>query len=326
MAIWVVLLLAVPCQALTTVTVNKGGGADYTSLSAAEAALPDPLTDDYRISCEGATDDTTAPTIDVATLNGGTQYTLEIFGDAASGIFDDAKYQIKVGQGASGLTIATNYVTVHHLQISGDPTGTFSINGISVGANNSHITIHDCLIRDFQRVGTYGAILGNGGTGTAKLFYNNIISNCNDGIYLRQNFYGDAYNNTVSGCGRYGLRVDCETGKVINLKNNLIESSATADYYVDGTGGTLTTAKNFTADGTSPDAGCSSATITFVGGEDFHLDGSMNQTMRGVSLAGTFTTDIDGDTRAWWDPGADEMSDPPTGPTIQQTWWSRRRQ
>jgi len=316
------LLLAVPCWALTTITVNPGGGADYTTTQDANNALPNPLDDDYLITCSGATDDTTQTTI--APDMGG--YTLTIRGDATSGLFDDSKYQIKVSYSQTAITLNASGVTLENLQLTGIGASTYSRMGISVGGSYSNITIRNCLIQDFLQSGSYAGIRVGSGTGANKRIYNNVIWNCVDGISVLQGGNAEIYNNTIVDCTRYGLRVYKDTGDTIIAKNNLISGSDTADWLTEGTAGTLTTAKNFTADGSSPDAGCANATITFAGGEDFHLDASMNQDLRGVSLAGTFTVDIDGDTRAWWDPGADELSDPPTGPTIQQTWWGRRRQ
>ena len=299
-----ILALAVPCMAHTVITVNPGGGADQTSLSAAEAALPNPLTGDYEISCAGATNDTTAVTIDVD--RGG--YDLYIHGDATSGIFDDSKYQLKVGAGVSGITVTsttgTGTMSIVGLQVTGIVTSGWSIllNGCS------NVTVRNCLIQDFTANGD-GNAMYCAGAGTGRMFYNNVVWNCWRGINCYQS-QGTYYNNTIVSCTSYGsyiLKASCTA----ILKDNLISGSTTADYYVDENGaGTITTAKNFTADATSPDVGCASATITFVnaGGEDFHLAPAMASTMQGVDLSGTFTTDIDAATRSWWDPGADEMS------------------
>ena len=320
-----VLLLTVPCLGLTTVTVNPGGGADQTSLSAAEAALPNPLTDDYRISCAGATDDTTAAVIDVETLNGETQYTLEIVGDWSGGAFDDSKYHLNVGAGATALTVNAHHVTFRNLQVSGTLLSTYSIHGFNIGGNFSNITVHDCIIRNFIRTGSNCGINVGGGTGTAKVFYNNVISNCSQGMYLRQNSNADVYNSTIVNCLVRGLWYERANAKTFIFKNNLITGSGTSDWDEDLTGGTVTTAKNYTGDITSPDAGCASATITFAAAADFHLAEAMRGTLAGVDLSVTFTTDIDAETRDTWYAGADEMT-PASGPTIQQQWWARRRQ
>ena len=300
------LFLAVPTFGHTTITVNPGGGADQTSLSAAEAACPDPLTDDYIISCAGSTNDTTAATIDVATLNGATQHTLEIHGDAAAGIFDDSKYQMApTGASTTPLTISTTYVTVHHLQITGYGASTYSYHGIYVTGN--YVTIRDNLIQNFIRA-PYSGICFNTVT-AGREAHNNVIWNCTRGIYPLAGCQATCYNNTVSGCTAYGVYLARNTTTVDIFKNNLITGSATADWYQTATTGSLTTAKNYTADATSPNAGCASATITFVnaGGEDFHLDAGMAGTLLGEDLSETFTLDIDAETRAFWYAGADEL-------------------
>lgn len=300
----VFLLLTAPAGGHTLFTVNPGGGADYTSLSAAEAGLPDPLTGDYEISCSGSTDDTTSATVNVDT-NG---YNLYLHGDNTSGVFDEAKYQMKPGAYATAITIASPAanVIVEGIQFTGIST---SYSAVYVTDATGSIVIRKCLFQDFTQ-SAYGHAIYFYGTGTSytgRIAYNNIAWNCAI-PYVVWQCQGTFYNNTANASTEYGLYITQNACNAL-LKNNLIKGSTTADYYVNNNGaGTITTAKNYTSDATSPDAGCGSATITFVGGEDFHLDSSMSGTLLGEDLSGTFTTDIDGDTRSSWYAGADELT------------------
>ena len=308
------LFLAVPTFGHTTITVNPGGGADQTSLSAAEAALPDPLTDDYIISCAGATDDTitTGVTINAVTLNGATQYTLEIIGDNTSGLFDANKYTLKVGNSnITALTLSNNYLTVRNLQVVGGNSASYNYSGISIGGATANVTVRNCIVKDFIRPTTNAGIEFASGTGTGHLVYNNVVTNCEVGIRFSQNGQGEADNNTVTSCVLYGLYVYRTNSRTLTAQNNLMKGNGTGDdYHQLGSGGTLTTATNYTADANSPDTGCANATITFVGAADFHLDAAMSGTLLGTNLSGTFTLDIDAETRSSWYAGVDEL--PPT--------------
>lgn len=301
------LLLCDVCFGHTTITVNPGGGADQTSLSAAEAALPDPLTDDYIISCSGSTADTTAAVINVVTLNGATQHSLTIQGNWTGGVYDATKYHLAMAAaGTTNLTITSNYVELKNVQVVGYGSTTYSHDGISLG-NTTSVVIHDCLIKDFVHVGYEGiAMLLSNGTG--NLLYNNVIYNCERGIHINGS-KATVYNNTVSGCNLSGIRVVKSASLVFVGKNNLIANTTTdnADWCVRGTGGTYTTSKNYTQDANSPDAGCASATITFEAAGNYHLDETMSGTLLGDNLSGTFTIDIDGDTRSSWYAGFDEL-------------------
>lgn len=224
--------------------------------------------------------------------------------DRHNGIWNTGIYRLTPTSNTSGraFSIDVQYVTVDGLQISKNAGGTATI---AVNVNQAYNTVRNCIV---QGVATGIQVANYAG----NLVYNNIVYACSTrGIDCDGNTVG-YYNNTVSGCGN-GMRAINSAGRAVTMKNNLM-SGNTTDYQVFSTGGTLTTAKNYTADATSPDAGCASATITFVGAADFHLDISMFNTLQGVDLSAVFTTDIDGDTRSFWYAGADEI--PGTAPSI----------
>jgi len=303
----ILISLALPAAGHTLITVNAGGGADYTSLYDANESLPNPLAGDYEISGAGATDDTT-PVLIACRTNG---HDLWIHGDWSGGIADEAKYQIHLGSaGTTAITIArpADGVRVDHLQLKGYISGgSRSGHAIYVTTANN-VTIHDCYMEDFDDAYSSAGILFYTGGTTGRLAYNNILKNCWYGLSVWQS-QGTFYNNTVSGSNGYGMHIQAIDLTVATVKNNLVKGSGLDDYKVDvgGAGSTIVTAKNYTEDATSPDAGCGSATITFVGASDFHLHASMTGTLLGVNLSGIFTTDIDGDTRSSWYTGADEL-------------------
>ena len=211
------------------------------------------------------------------------------------------------------LLIGVQYVTVDGLQISESGTAT-----IGVSHNVANTTLRNCIIYDIDGTG-----IDPGNNLNSVWTYNNIVDTCTTGMYGRYTTNGCGHhNNTIVNCttGIYAIRGE---GFVTIIKNNLFKGNTTA-WSGLGSGGTLTTAKNYTSDATSPDAGCGSATITFAGASDFHLDAAMSGTLLGTDLSGTFTTDIDGETRVSWYAGADEWSESTS--TINNWWWRRRNQ
>lgn len=299
------LLLTLPCSGHTVLTVNPGGGASYTSLYDANEALPNPLDGDYTISCSGSTNDTTAVLLGA---NVGA-YELIVQGDATSGIFDDAKYQLVVGASVNAITAGCNHLILQNLQITGVAG---SYDGIYLKGANHGIVVRNCLIQDFTRSGDYGGIGFESGTETDKNVYNNILWNCTNGITIEQGGRGGVYHNTLVHCTAYGIAV--RKGWVVyTVKNNLIHGATTADYIASGTGNDVVSACNYTSDTSSPDgAGYQSKTFTFVdvGGEDFHLDAGEQEKYNCTdpSVAG-LTVDFDTDPRVDFDAGADELVD-----------------
>jgi len=290
---------------LTTISVNPGGGGDYTSLYDAEANLPATLDDDYWIQCSGSTDDTKKGVlVNVTTLNGATQYTLLISGDNVGATFDDTKYNLKPPAAVDqAITVTSNYVTLRNLQITGNST---RYNGIYITGTNC--TVDGCLIQDFTRAAMAGINLSSLSASSALLVTNNVIWNCTRGIYDYRNQHL-VYNNTIVSPATYGILINRGSAAFAGTyKNNLISGSPTSGAWgvESGDSGTLVTATNYTADATSPDADCNSVTITFVGGEDFHLDSSMENTLLGTDLSVSFTVDIDDESRSNWYAGADE--------------------
>ena len=308
----------------TDVVGGTGDGSSWTNayatLFAWEAQNTD-LTgvDQYLdVYCRGATVDTTA-----VALNGwatDVTRTIAIHEDPnhyPSGTWSTSCYRLvpTAASPALVLNVQVSYVTIDGLQIS---HGNAAIQyGIQI---SSQQTVKNCILNGNSADSSLGIADVMGGGQAVKILNNILYGYTLFGIALRGQDT-TAYNNTLSG-SMYGFYISRAGGNTYIVKNNLVKSSTTACYYVTGSGGSLTTATNYTSDATSPDAGCGSATITFVGASDFHLDDTMSGTLLGTDLTGTFTTDIDGDTRDTWYAGADEI---PATSSIVNNWWWRRR-
>jgi len=122
------------------------------------------------------------------------------------------------------------------------------------------------------------------------------------------------YNNTICKCG-CGIQVADDPDPDHTVKNNLCQGNGT-DYVNPGS--MDTTAKNISEDATSPDAAYQSKNVHTnsvfkdYANDDYRLDSGGDPTNLaivddGEDLSGTFTDDIEGQTRFTWYIGASEI-------------------
>lgn len=156
-----------------------------------------------------------------------------------------------------------------------------------------------------------------------SVFRNNFILGCKyHGLATdsKTDVSAKLYNNTIVGATGNGLVVGLDSGHataVIDLQNNLVTGSTTADYSINVGSATYTTLTNISSDATSPQTGLRSKTITYVGGGDYHLDAGETDAIDAGTTIGTFSDDYDGDTRSGaWDIGADEIASTSVIPAI----------
>lgn len=125
------------------------------------------------------------------------------------------------------------------------------------------------------------------------------------------------YNNTVIGCYDNFVQDNASMNGTLNFKNNLAQAAQNQDFRDDG-GGFGTTAKNLSEDATSPDAAYQSKDVHTntvfqnYAGNDYRLDSGGDATNLAIlddgdDLIGTFTDDIQGQTRSTWYIGASEI-------------------
>jgi hypothetical protein len=202
------------------VTVNPGGGANFTTLSAAEAALPNPLDDDYVIYLLGSTADTTQVVIDVATLNGATQHTLTVVGNNTTGKPSTAYYRINYASTGNTVTIASNHVTFKNVEVIGSATPT---NGIYVTGNN--VTVEKCVVHGFTQAGYAGICLATGTTD--RYMWNNVCYGNSRGIWVN-NTQAGIFHNTCVGNSQYGIFIT--EGGTVTVKDNLCSGNTVEDY------------------------------------------------------------------------------------------------
>ena len=308
-----------------------GGTCAYKSQNIAEAALPATLTDAWEIICGSAHANHTADS--TATIFNGTTTSeanyIDIYASVGSrhaGVWSDSKYRLKVS-GSHCLDIYNFYVRIDYLQVELTSTAG-NLAAINLNAHPSsaanEIRITNCLLR--------GVVSGGSGTACAgiRVYESNFAAtvlkcwNC-----ISYNFYNSTYPNDSSNVGYvnlYGVATfqnctayRCGTGYKknstysITCTNCLSVGNAVNANYIDFSG-TITQSYNISSDTTSDGTGSidsqSLTDIDFIsttaGSEDLHIQSTSTAVGAGTDLSGSFTLDIDGETRVAWDIGADE--------------------
>jgi hypothetical protein len=304
-----------------TTNATSGGTAAYASLNAALTARARNLVTATAIDefiCEtGGTADTT-----VVAMSGWTTssiYYIDIktsAGHRHAGVWSTAKYRIQGGSDYNHvINVGTYDVRITGLQI--DITSARTEGPIIAGilaegdANVAQYFIGNIIRGTNATGGTRGIRCTNSANIWNNIIYDQLVNVQSHGLSLTPatGTTQNVYNNTVYGCVE-GINVTAYTTGTLNLRNNLANGN-TADYYSEG-GYTRNSSFNISEDASSPDASYRSLAVTFANeaSDDFHLGASDTLAKdAGTDLSGTFTTDIDGDTRSGtWDIGADEYS------------------
>lgn len=323
-------------MATYTKTVDPNGGADYTSISAWEAgeqtlySSGDIAIADCRRT--GSTSDTTtvaiggwtAGVIPKIIINASYRHEGKIADQQAGGNYI---YKLS-GMSSSAFTIGVNSTEVHGLLISGWGSVGGTRAGITTGGTTvDYGVVSGCLIASPTNVASstmYGIQLVNG-CDDWKII-NNIVCNVKTSLntaYGIQSARGNlVYNNTVYNCGTGFTEGDNNNTMV--YKNNVAVGNTVADWANSyAATSDYNVSSDATAPGTNKATGKTAYTDYFVdpANGDFHLKGSSYSLfgLAGTDLSGTFTTDIDGQTRTAWDIGADEYVASGGGTTYEET-------
>lgn len=292
-----------------TVTVKSSGG-DYTSLNAALAGestnLVSTLDGILTIECYTINDTTQVDT--------GTGYTTDSShyinitvptAERHDGKWNTSKYRISLTSNADyyyGFTISENYTRVTGIQETLN-AGSYSNNrAIFISASN-------VLIDSYIVKGAGTALIGIDFADACEYcsIRNSLAYDCpTKGFSLSSsnNNRTSALNCTAQNCG-IGFTSPYNAGYVVNCLAASCTTGFTDEFYNSSCSNNASS--NAYAPGTDSHT---SHTFTFVDvdNDDFHLASSDTGAIDlGTSLSGTFTTDIDGETRSGtWDIGADE--------------------
>lgn len=241
------------------------------------------------------------------------------------------------------INIADDYTRVEWLEITGWPnqSGSNSWEGIHVAADNTllqYLFIHDDDSGGFGNPNSDAVNLNAMVAGQTVTVRNCIIHNIGRGGVLRQNGSGVTITVNIENCTVYrtgisgsdadgdsGIRIEGSgTLNVINTISMNANSDFDANIYTAGSYGN--SSNNISSDGTAPGVGSllnrTATDINNPGAGDWIVFTNLTPTLEdlhlknvvendavdvGANLSGTFTDDIDGDTRsAPWDIGADE--------------------
>jgi len=302
-------------------TVMPSGG-DYTSLEACMNANEQDLTDDgwFTVEIDGDWSggaDTTAVTIHNYP-NTASDY-INIYTTAAArhdgtATGNSDAYIHKITSAAHNISVQSSYVTLTGLIIEHDCSGDYKY-GINITASN--VTVDKCVVfSDTANWGTYG---------NAGVTADNVGS-----VYVRNSvIYGFvSYPDNTAGIGLFSINAsgsltsqnntiyNCEVGTNIYL-GSMACTNTVAYNCTDGDFNASTTGNyNFSKDDSAPgdnsihgdtDGETPNFVSTTSGSEDFHLASTLSGLYdAGTDLSGTFTDDIDGDTRSVWSIGVDD--------------------
>jgi len=181
---------------------------------------------------------------------------------------------------------------VNRVLIKGDGSASTGIRVVTPAP--ADLTIANSIIYDFTATDAEGILHQTAWAAKNIRFLNNTIINCFDGINIDQPSTG-----------------------TWEIKNNLVQASNASgdDYQITGT---WDHAKNISEDTTSPDTSYRSkdlhtnSVFKNYASDDYRLDSGGNATNLaivddGEDLSGTFTDDIEGQTRDTWYIGASEI-------------------
>jgi len=306
-----------------TVTVKSSGG-DYTSLNAALAGEVADLTANCHstggagiltIECYAFEDTTAASTGTGYTTSA--NYYINITVPATerhAGKWNTSKYRHKYTGESNNINIQAQHVRISYLQIeSPDDSWRFGIRSDPTIANSPYLYVYGCILK--PTASTNSNLYGIRSSDDVQLIaYNNLIygysSTSSCGIMCRHNSLDcKIYNNTFVNLANAIILEGWGDG---DIQNNLFSSCAShGSGYARYNHYNATSSSSF-GDLTGEDVGDNDTSVTFTfvdaAGYDFHLaSNDAGAKDAGASLSGTFTTDIDGETRSGtWDIGADE--------------------
>jgi hypothetical protein len=308
-------------------TYTIGAAGDYATITLFEADIAAQLTG--NLTGEHLNEETTI-SVDVYFSVDAQSYTLKL--TAQSGAEHNGG---AYGNGARIAQTSYDSIEISLIGDGGSEKGeisnmAFDISGVAnvgpaCGNNENGTILFNRLLVKGDSASSYGLAPASSVSEVEGTVHtrNCIVYGCSgsNGIFFRTQYNGGTYtfyNNTIIGCS-VGIRQDSSTeskSPVKTLKNNLCQNNTTD--YSDAGAGFGTTAKNVSEDATSPDVAYRSKDVHTnsvfkdYAANDYRLDSGGDATNLailddGEDLSGTFTDDIQGQTRSTWYIGASEI-------------------
>jgi len=303
---------------MATRTVRPAGG-DYTSLSAWDAGRQADLTGlgPEIAECSGNLSDTAQCVVDGWTTTAADY--IQIItpqADRHAGVWSASKYRLEVDQVFNRvLRILEDFVRVEGLQIRNTNTTADGYSCISYSdtTNNSAVGLVDaCIIRNSATSASQGHgvhVLNTQGSYTVR----NCIIYAAGGAALN---LGIAFSGTRSSFVDNCTCIGATYGITQSADDTMTVRNTYAHGGTDAYTGTMTRTDCSHSSATvfaGSTASIAHSTANFVNvtatTEDYHLVSGASATLLtgGADLSGSFTLDIDGQTRSNWSIGADEF-------------------
>ncbi|KKM69810.1 hypothetical protein LCGC14_1447030 [marine sediment metagenome] len=316
-------------MATSIIDPDNGGGTDYLSLNAWEAAKQAVLSAPEIAQCRNSSGsaDTTAFEISAWTTSAENYILIEAYtGFQHEGVYSTAKYHLTTTND-SALHILEHYVRVDGIQIELTTTGTAGASGVAMSglvAGGADIRLSNIIVKGIcASTGTVAGIVANDADLTLLTIWNTIVYGIEAsgdpsqrGIYMDNVGTANLYNCTVNDCER-GIERDVGT---VNVQNSLVFECAddfngtfnSITYCASDDDHTGDSATNFVITQTADDY---AALVTDADGRDYSVTDTSSElfnTGNGATPKGTFTDDIIGTTRGPadgdWDIGAFEFA------------------
>lgn len=303
-------------------------GGDYTSLeSCMNANEQNLVTADKYFDVEISGDwsggaDTTKVTLHNYTTDATRYINIYTTGDAVhDGAWDDTAYRLKgtMSGNSDAVGISVNYITFTDFQVWHTYEGG-AFRAVNVSDGKHHIVFNRCIIYAAE-----GAAVRNWNYTAAGYIRNSILVN-GTGSTSRENTYYGIANFILQNCVIIGYLATYAVDNTYNYSftaTNVYAHAPEGTAFRKQSNGTLNTcASSDGSDSTSTVAYSTSSGAYFTnvtaGSEDFHITNTSSDLFEaGTDLSGTFTDDIDGDTRgATWDIGIDYIVGAATGVNI----------
>lgn len=216
-----------------------------------------------------------------------------------AGKWDETKYRLSVTNAACHVN--EDYVRIDGLQIGFAGTAnSYALRFSNIGAAN-YLVVRNCLLKSTAPSGTHYAVYLNDPDINSHVYNVVAFGNWNSGIIA------DALSSAaIMNCTVYGATNGFRQAGGLGVTNCIAQACYNGFY-------TVTNALNNCSDiqSDAPGSGSRTGTVSFVdiANGDFHLQASDTIAKDyGADLSGSFTTDIDGETRSGtWDIGADEV-------------------
>jgi hypothetical protein len=312
-----------------TKTVKSSGG-DYATLSAALSALAkDLVTADEQLDivCYNFQDTANIDTTSQGWTTDATRYVRIVANDDHEGKWSTSVYRLVCTDSDALVNASIDHLRLEGLQFaqirsvsSGAIEGTLHFDA---GTESGFQVVEKCIIYcdDAASYVAHGIrIEDSTPTYTIRnsVIYGGSANAASSGIYVQAANAVVALDNCT--IDDFGIGIDYNnTNTTITARNTRITGCTTV--VDEGGGGNLASGSNYnTTDGSAPtNWGANSVdstdtpTIDYVldsgtlTSRDYHLDSASDSgDSAGTDLSGTFTDDIDGDTRTKWSTGADD--------------------